>query len=71
MAKKEEKPIFFKALAIVLVVAVMNVGFLAYWRGNASQKLTGFSINDINFLVTPASAYSVIFPVLPKRIIQA
>lgn len=66
MAKKEEKPIFFKVLAIVLVIAVMNVGFLAYWNGNASQKLTGFSINEnINILqnFNSFSTYAKIFMV--------
>jgi hypothetical protein len=42
---KEEKPVFFKAIAIVGVILIANVGILLYKYGNFNN-FTGFSIYD-------------------------
>lgn len=52
MATKEAKPIFLKVLTIVLVIALANVGYFVYNNANSSQRMTGFSINDLNTSVS-------------------
>ena len=48
MVIKKRKPIFLKVLSIVLVIALINIGYFVYSNVYSSKTITGFSINEIN-----------------------
>ena len=42
-----KKPIFMKAVAIILVVLLANVAFFIFRYGNLNKGLTGFSVKEV------------------------
>jgi hypothetical protein len=46
MELKEEKPMFLKVFLIVLIVLLINIGYVMYTSKNLSSNLTGFAISE-------------------------